>query len=45
VASIYRLAFDENLIVINPCAGIARPKVLRSCSVATCSPCWSTPPS
>jgi integrase/recombinase XerD len=29
VASIYRLAFDENLIAINPCARIARPKVLR----------------
>jgi integrase/recombinase XerD len=29
VASIYRLAFDENLIAVNPCARIARPKVLR----------------
>jgi integrase/recombinase XerD len=29
VASIYRLAFDEDLIAINPCARIARPKVLR----------------
>src|SRR4051794_24984410 len=29
VASIYRLAFDENLIAINPCARITRPKVLR----------------
>src|SRR3954465_12989227 len=28
VASIYRLAFDEDLIAINPCARIARPKVL-----------------
>jgi hypothetical protein len=29
VASIYRQAFDENPIAINPCARIARPKVLR----------------
>src|SRR4051794_27702702 len=29
VASIYPLAFDEDLIAINPCARIARPKVLR----------------
>jgi integrase/recombinase XerD len=29
VASIYRLALEENLIDVNPCARIPRPKVLR----------------
>jgi integrase/recombinase XerC/integrase/recombinase XerD len=29
IASIYRLAFEEDLIAVNPCARIARPKVLR----------------
>src|SRR3954470_22114961 len=29
VASIYRLAFEEDLIAVNPCARITRPKVLR----------------
>src|SRR3954468_14798826 len=29
VASIYRLAFDENLLAANPCARVARPRVLR----------------
>jgi integrase/recombinase XerD len=29
VASIYRLALEENLLAANPCARIARPKVLR----------------
>jgi len=29
VASVYRLAFEENLIAANPCARIARPRVHR----------------
>jgi integrase/recombinase XerD len=36
VASIYRLACDENLIGINPCARIARPKVLRELQRREC---------
>jgi len=39
VASIYRLAFDENLIAINPCARIARPKVLRELQRRGCLRC------
>jgi integrase/recombinase XerD len=30
VASIYRLAFEENLTAANPCARIARPRVRRA---------------
>jgi integrase/recombinase XerD len=44
VATIYRLAHDEDLIDHNPCARIPRPKVHRELQRARCSPSWSTRP-
>ena len=44
VASIYRLAHDEDLIDHNPCARIPGRRSTGSCSAARCSPSSSTPP-
>ncbi|MGY1671516.1 site-specific integrase [Geodermatophilus sp. SYSU D00710] len=45
VASLYRLAYEEELVTANPCARVTGPRFSESCSAARCSPFSSTPPS
>src|SRR4051812_1239447 len=45
VASIYRLAYEEELVAANPVPASPGPGSSGNCSAARCSPCWSTPPS
>jgi integrase/recombinase XerD len=45
VASIYRLAHEEELVTTNPCARVTRPKIQRELQRREVLTSWSTRPS